>query len=644
MTMNRILLSLTVALGLGPMVADLGAPACAAPAATALPMTVAPVSADTAAQASDTIADTTATAAAAADTTVSADAEPVETPKDAKTDKSREKNQRLKEQARDMAEDVKDDLKEGWQDAKESFKEEGSAFWNNLKEKAQEWKEEATDFFETHVKSQVVGQFSDNRRQCNQDFCQHLLGGFKAYKIQTFNPEFPEMPKRKPEPDTAWPPLTYVEPAGFRSLTCPAGPAAPEPFYDELIQSNQIKVKADGVELTLDLEPRLNTYGIGAPTEKNLAAFWQKLSESRFDIPLRQLYEAAQKHHLNDWGFYRLTQAAAAAIYPKNKNGEQTVWTVFMLNQAGYAAKIGRMGADKQTYRLLVLLPFYEKIYGCPYVEIGGAPFYIMEKLAGKQRSEPVYSYDGCFALATSPLSLQFRQTLGIPCLYEKNDRFAYNLRMLDFYKSYPCAPTALYLHAPCGEVLSKSIQHKCGPIVDSLLHLYQTTPACATDSSATTGTTTSETATAATAATAAETATVHDAQTCREIAIAYLGHFAATYFDDNAKKKIKPEGQPLFPDEAFALKAGDAKDRALMHARLVKRFVGLPVILAEYEKTALVGIALPQPPASAAGQALSAIKGDDGTTFYLFNPNAKDGAFWHYPQPLREVKPVIVL
>ncbi|MDE7149123.1 MAG: hypothetical protein K2O01_01745, partial [Bacteroidales bacterium] len=452
---------------------------------------------------------------------------------------------------------------------------------------------------------------------------------FNAYKIQTFRPEFPEVPQKKTAPDTAWPPLTLVEPAGFRSLALPAAPAAPEPFFDELIQSNAVTVKADGVEVTLDLEPRLNTYGIGAPTEKNLAAFWQKLAESRFDIPLRQLYDAARKHHLNDWGFYRLTQAAAAAIYPKNKNGEQAVWTVFMLNQAGYAAKIGRMGADKKTYRLLVLLPFYEKIYGCPYVEIGGAPFYVMEKLAGKQRSEPIYSYDGCFALGTSPLSLQFTNPVAIPRLYEKNDRFAYNLRLLDFYKNYPCAPTALYLHTPCGEVLSKSIQHKCAPTVDSLLHRHGTAP----------------TAGSAITATAADTtaADVPPTQSCQEAAIVYLGNFVASYFDDNAKKKLKPEGHPLFPEEAFALKAGDDKDRAVMHARLVRRFVGLPVILAEYEKTALVGIALPQPPKGAEGQALAAIEGD-GITFYLFNPNAKDGAFWHTPALLREIKPVIVL
>ncbi len=612
--MTRLLLKWSAAACLSLTVVGSGRPACAMPSPS----------------------DTTGIAITTADTTaITGDTTTAAARTDASTNASREKMQALKEQAQEIAEDVKEDLKEGWKDAKESFKETGSEFWHNLKEKAQEWKEEATDFFETHVKSQVVGQFSDNRRQCNQDFCQHLLGGFKAYKIQTYRPEFPEIPKSKSEPDTVWPALTLVEPADFRSLNRPSAPTAPESFYDELIQSNQIKVKADGVELTLNLEPRLSTYGIGAPTEKNLAAFWQKLSESRFDIPLRQIYDAAQKHHLNDWGLYRLTQAAAVAIYPKNKNGEQAAWTVFMLNQAGYAAKIGRMGADKKTYRLIVLLPFYEKIYGCPYVEIGGAPFYVMEKLAGKQRSEPVYSYDGCFALGTAPLSLQFPETLGIPCLYEKNDRFAYNLRMLDFYKSYPCAPTALYLHAPCGEVLSKSIQHKCGPMVDSLLHLYQTSPACATDSSATAGTI---------AATASETATVHDAQTCQEAVIAYLGRFAATYFDDNAKKKIKPEGHPLFPDEAFALKAGDAKDRALMHARLVRRFVGLPVVLAEYEKTALVGIALPQPPATAVGQALAAIKGDDGTMFYLFNPNAKDGAFWHCPKPLRDIKPVVVL
>lgn len=585
--------------------------------------------------------------------TVSATLTPTGIPADATVAPADEvepsKMSELKDKAKELADEAKEDLKESWQDTKESVKETGRQFWDNLKEKAQEWKEEATDFFDTHVKSQVVGKFEDNRRQCNQEFCDHLRGGFHAYKIKTYAPEFPEMPKKKAEPDTAWPELTLLTPAGVRSLSRPSAPAAPEPYFDELIQSNRIEIQADGVKVALDLEPRLNTYGIGTPTEKNLAAFWQKLSESRFDIPLRQLYEAAQRHHLNDWGFYRLTSAAAAAIYPKNKNGEQAAWTVFMLNQAGYAAKIGRMGEDKKTYRLLVLLPFYEKIYGCPYVEIGGAPFYIMEKLAGKQRNEPVYSYDGCFALGTAPLSLQFPACVAVPCLYEKNDRFAYNLRMLEFYKNYPCAPTALYLHAPCGEVLFKSIRHKCGPAADSLLSASLSIPVCnslqaADDNTPTVGLipmTSPDTAqTPDTTPTIQPTAPT---QACLETVITYFGRFVSTYFDDNAKKKLKPEGHPVFPDEAYALKAGDAKDRAILHARLVRHFTGLPVLLAEYEKTALVGIALPQPPADAAGQALAAIAGD-GLTYYLFNPNAKDGRFWHCPKPLREVPPVIVL
>lgn len=500
--------------------------------------------------------------------------------------------------------DLPEKLKEDWHGAQTDYKNQGIDTWNRLKEKSKEVKDEAVKLFDTHIKSQVVGKFSDNRRQCNQDFCQHLLSGFASFKMQFNTPDFPETPKLGNVRDTAYPPITYVEPIGIRDLSKPAAMAEPAKFTDELLQSNPVKVQSDGMVVTLDFEPRVSSYGIGAPTEKNLAAFWQKLSESRFDIPLRQLYEAKQRHQLGDWGFYRLTAAAAAALYPKNKNGEQTLWTVFMLNQAGYAAKIGRMGADKKTYRLIVLLPFYEKIYGYPYVEIGGAPFYFMEKISGKQRAELIYTHKGCFALGTSPMSLQVEEPLAIPSLYEKNGRFAYNLRMIEFYKNHPCAGTALYLHAPCETVLGKSIYYRLQPIADSLLG--------------------------------------SGADTAVENAILYFGNFVSSYFEENAKKKVKPEGHPLFPEEAFAFKAGDQKDRAIMMARLVKQFVGLPVVLAEYDKTALVGIALPQPPKSAAGQALAAIQ-SDGLTFYLFNPNGKSSQFWHCPANLRSAHPIVV-
>lgn len=514
----------------------------------------------------------------------------------------------LRDKAQKQADDLKDELKygiqEGWEEAKTTYKNQGVDTWNRLKEKSKEVKDEAVKLFDTHIKSQVVGKFSDNRRQCNQDFCQHLLSGFSAYKMQFNTPDFPQLPKPKNGPDTTFAPITYIEPADVHTLSKPATPRPPAKFTDELLQSNQIKVQSDGMVVTLDFEPRINSYGIGANTEKNLAAFWQKLSESRFDIPLRQLYEAARRHQLGDWGFYRLTSAAAAALYPKNKNGEQALWTVFMLNQAGYAAKIGRMGADKKTYRLIVLLPFYEKIYGYPYVEIGGAPFYFMEKISGKQRTESIYTHKGCFALGTTAMSLQCKNPLTLPSLYEKNGRFSYNLRMIEFYKNHPCAGTALYLHAPCETVLGKSIYYRLQPMADSLLG--------------------------------------SGADTAVENAILYFGNFVSSYFEENAKKKVKPEGHPLFPEEAFAFKAGDQKDRAIMMARLVKQFVGLPVVLAEYEKTALVGIALPHPPKQAAGQALAAIQ-SDGLTFYLFNPNVKSSQFWHCPANLRGAQPIVV-
>lgn len=628
--MNPILLSLSAAL------CSFGLTAFGACAPTG----TMPVPADTVSEATISADAATPEPTATADTVPVVPAQmPADTVADAGATESsaaREKMEALKEQAKELTEDVKEDLKEGWQEATESFKEQGTEFWNKLKEKAQEWKEEASDFFETHVKSQVVGQFSDNRRQCNQDFCRHLLQDFSSYKIQTFAPELPEVPKRKTGPDTTiYPALTFIEPLAIRHLSAAPQPAQPDIPENELIQSNRIKLQSDGIVLNLDVEPRLNTYGIGKPTEKNLAAFWQKLSESRFDIPLRQLYDAAQAHHLNDWGFYRLIQTASAAIYPKNKNGEQTVWTVFMLNQAGYAAKIGRMGTDAKTYRLLVLLPFYEKVYGCPYVEIGGAPYYIMEKLAGKQRNEPVQSYEGCFALATVPLSLQCPHTLALPCLYEKNDRFAYNLRMMEFYKDYPCVSTSLYLHTPCCAVLDKSIRHKCGPTVDSLLHPVVPTTVATDSLNGCSGESPDN----------ALALMPTDAEPSLADSLAvldYLGRFVSGYFNDNAKRKLKTEGQPLFPDEAYALKAGDDKDRAIQCARLIKRFLGWDVLLAEYDNTALVGIALPQAPAPD-GYAMAAIRGEK-CTYYLFNPNAKDGFFWQFPSPLRNLQPIVVL
>ncbi|MEG1498041.1 MAG: hypothetical protein RRX93_02595 [Bacteroidales bacterium] len=463
------------------------------------------------------------------------------------------KNKATKEDAQwkeEVKEEVKEEFKQVGEDLKQTgreLKEQGLSIWSTVKEKALEIKEEAVEFFGTNIKTNVVGAFSDTRRENNQMYCNHLREPWVKYPIKIYAP------------------LVYMEAGvdsidrvslqgsipitGIKELKTWNTPPIDPPGENELISKQNISFECFGVKMSVDLDPTTCRYSAGNLSEKSIAVFWQKLSETRFDIALYQFEELRKKYNLNDWAFYQMLLAASPKVMVKDKVNEQAIWVAFMLNQAGYPARLGRMSLGK-TSKVLLMVPVYEKIYGTPVVEIDGGTYYLFDKLSLKQRTGEIYTYRGTFAMATSPLSLQMQQVYNLPKLYEKKGIYAYNERLSEVYKKYPPTQTAIYYTTPLGYILERSFNSKMGRVLDSIVEKNKALGEAVAKASA----------------------------------LVYLMNYLRTQFPLSGKiaEDIAP-GTGLFPEEIFAFQGADSRDRSILLAHLCEKFLKLKVVLIEY-------------------------------------------------------------
>ncbi|MDR1340017.1 MAG: hypothetical protein LBK58_08210, partial [Prevotellaceae bacterium] len=76
-------------------------------------------------------------------------------------------------------------------------------------------------------------------------------------------------------------------------------------------------------------------------SEKDIASYWNALNRLPYSEWMNEIRRIKTELNLNDWGMYQLTEKLFTVYFPDGTANEQLVFTVFMLNQLGYRAKIG---------------------------------------------------------------------------------------------------------------------------------------------------------------------------------------------------------------------------------------------------------------------------------------------------------------
>lgn len=280
--------------------------------------------------------------------------------------------------------------------------------------------------------------------------------------------------------------------------------------------------------------------------ESQVGEFWSKVMKADNEYVLAKCQKIRADMKLNDWGYYLICKKAAENIF-KNGDDEKTLYTVFLLCQSGYSAKIGRCNE-----RLIVLLPFYQNSYCQKYVECDDVKYYMFNfdnvPITG---NNVIYTYEKVFNKNYAKrLNLlideepQFNENIATITLRYGNNSdpmtFMYNSNLMDYYKDYPLVDLKVYFNAAISRDLNESIKTCLTPLVKGK---------------------------------------------SEQLSVNTLLDFMYTSFD-NYKNDDEQFGHEkwFFCEEMLYYPYNDCEDRAVFFANVVSTLLGLDVVLLEYK------------------------------------------------------------
>lgn len=315
---------------------------------------------------------------------------------------------------------------------------------------------------------------------------------------------------------------------------------------------------------------------LGGVSEKAVAKFWADLSNGDLAPCLEQCRKQKREMHLNDWALYDMITSLATESFPE-KYAEQTIFIVYLLNQLGLDAKVGR--ANNQ---LVVLLTAKTTLYAISYVRCNNETYYIFSRYPQRESDKSaINTYPTAFPIPTNALDMNIDDPIHFTrkpsAVTYRSDfwgetvPFQVNQNAIDFYNSYPQVDVAIYANAEMSDELRTWANRQIKPFLVDL--------------------DTNE-------------------------AVNVLLYYVQTEFDYATDLQQFGYEKPFFCEENFYYAKNDCEDRSILFAYLVRNLVGLPIVLLDYPDHIATAVAL---------QDDGELKGDyymiDGRKYYVCDP-----------------------
>jgi hypothetical protein len=301
---------------------------------------------------------------------------------------------------------------------------------------------------------QLQEDFKSYRDSINQEYAAYLEKQWKSFNLQKKEPPIktpipvppvydPVVPK--PEPEKV---PVIGEPEPFKPLPQEdtTSPIEPQPPVE--IPQYPVKANLFGTQIALKGFSK-KVKSLAGVSEKEVATYWSVLSKQPYDEWTDDIMRIKADLKLNDWGIYLLINKLFEVYFPTGIANEQVVFTVFMLNQLEYRAKIGRSQNE-----LVPLLAFQDAIYNTSYF-IYGKEGNINYSLLNPQHKN-LSSVQTCpmdYPNATKNIDLRI-ETMPhwavLPRTRTLNDKrnsyeISYNKNLVDFYATYPCVAKSFF-------------------------------------------------------------------------------------------------------------------------------------------------------------------------------------------------------
>ncbi|MBQ8222911.1 MAG: hypothetical protein IJZ87_06155 [Bacteroidales bacterium] len=418
----------------------------------------------------------------------------------------------------------------------------------------------------TDFKNKSKSDYISFQDSINKSFASYLEKSWKEYSV--FLGEEPEsepkpksVPVAKPDDSQQGEMEVVVEKVIERAASSPqdetnvvADGSEVNVDVSSINNNSSFSVDFFNSKITLDVIDNFSEIRLSGTSEKDVAALWNKFSSDAYSNMAYQMKKIAISQNINDYGLYLFISQTAQTMFPYKPN-EQLVYMVFMLNQLGYKAKIARSDDD-----LIALIAVKQIVYKRSYLTSENDRYYVFTAKPNEIMScSSIFTYDNLMQNCMSNIDLSFNKPLrlrnNIKTITLSTEDFGeinvkVNLEDIDFYDNYPHTEMQVYANAEMSDEINNSL---LGPLKSQINEMSYVD------------------------------------------ATNYLLDFI--YATCNYKTDGEQFGyeKPMFCEETLYYPYSDCEDNSILFSYLVRKLLGLDVVLLDYPGHIATAVKLPE-------------------------------------------------
>ncbi len=325
------------------------------------------------------------------------------------------------------------------------------------------------------------------------------------------------------------------EPAAEPRLPVSSTPTSP--LYRG--ESGRSKIAYGGLAFYLNnsLNRKCSLNGLN---ENAIADAYEALCNSDYKPLLADCAQIRKDLRLNDWGVFTLVRQVADT-YCGTAN-ESIVMQQFLLNEMGYKARMARKATED---KMMLFVATDCSIYAHPYITLNGQNYY---NLSGNNEQCQFYMCQKDSPKAKNSVGMQLKEAPLFPGTVVSSTHQAKGSAarvtvdvpkaLMDFYKDYPQCDYSVYFNAPVNAAMENRILSSLAPLVQGRNE--------------------------------ADAANI-------------LINFVQTAFQYQTDGQQFGYEKPFFVEELFYYPYSDCEDRAMLFSYLVRKLLGLDVVLLDY-------------------------------------------------------------
>lgn len=325
------------------------------------------------------------------------------------------------------------------------------------------------------------------------------------------------------------------EPAAEPRLSVSSTPTSP--LYRG--ESGRSKIAYGGLAFYLNnsLNRKCSLNGLN---ENAIADAYEALCNSDYKPLLADCAQIRKDLRLNDWGVFTLVRQVADT-YCGTAN-ESIVMQQFLLNEMGYKARMARKATED---KMMLFVATDCSIYAHPYITLNGQNYY---NLSGNNEQCQFYMCQKDSPKAKNSVGMQLKEAPLFPGTVVSSTHQATGSAakvtvdvpkaLMDFYKDYPQCDYSVYFNAPVNAAMENRILSSLAPLVQGRNE--------------------------------ADAANI-------------LINFVQTAFQYQTDGQQFGYEKPFFVEELFYYPYSDCEDRAMLFSYLVRKLLGLDVVLLDY-------------------------------------------------------------